>query len=120
MKLLRILAVLILTVSAGWVIAEEPVTFRPGTTQNISVSTSQGTSSVLATALSPHETPIIFRAVCTVACFIAVSDVNTTTSTTNAVYLPAGVPEYFRANAGNTVVHISSSSGTLYITEMHR
>ena len=38
---------------------------------------------------------------------------------TNSVYVPANVPEYFRVR-DNTVISIisSSSSGTVYITEM--
>lgn len=108
--------------------AEDGIIFRPGTLIMQTLTSSLGTSGVLAIANSPQRTPIVVRVVCTAACFMAISHGSTVqgisamvVGNSKPVFIPANVPEYFRARAGDTVIHIDNGThGQIFITEMDR
>lgn len=73
-----------------------------------------GTAGVIDNAV----TSSIIRVILTSAGYIKIGA--NPTATTSDVYMPAGVPEYFRVNAGTDKVSAiqASAGGTLHVTEM--
>lgn len=114
-KFLKVFAVLGLLASAGLAIAE-PVTFIPIYSETVSYTSSEG---VTAQAVTQGGTRV--RLVCSTACFAAVSGGSTTSATSQPVFLPANIPEYFIARAGSNIIVIrDSSDGSLYVSHMSR
>lgn len=86
---------------------------RPLTHQSVAFTGTAGTiSSVFGTNFNG-----VVRVVATTACYIKIGV--SPTATSSDVYLPAGLPEYFKARPGEKVSAIQvSSGGTLHVTEM--
>lgn len=86
--------------------------FRPGSTQSAAFTSS---SAAISNAVGANTR--VVRLVATTDCFVAFG--SAPTATTSGLFLPAGVPEYFRVDSGDKVAAIrSTSDGTLYVTEM--
>lgn len=87
--------------------------FTPGTVQVVAYTATAGTSNALA------ATTRLARVVCTTAAHIKIGA--NPTATTNDIYMPANVPEYFFIEtAGSKISAIQvSAGGNLHICEMN-
>lgn len=86
--------------------------FRPKTTQKVAYT---GTSARTANPVGNFIQ--VVRLIATSACYVK-EGTSTVTATTNDMYLPAGVAEYFIVSPGNYIAAIQvSAGGTLDVTE---
>lgn len=90
---------------------------EPGVVQNISFTNASST----ATTNNLNGNTIVIRVVATVDCYVAVGPSASVVASSNSLYLPAFLPEYFRVdqNAGWKVAARGvTGSGVLNVVEM--
>lgn len=92
----------------------ESTTFRPGTTQTVTIS---GTSAAVSNAFGSSTHTI--RIVSTTNCHYTLA--GTPTATTSHPYLPAGAIEYIDVSPGEKIAFIQNAAGgTAYVTEVSK
>jgi hypothetical protein len=93
------------------------IAFRPKLVTNIAVS---GTVNTPAYQVSTGIQEV--RLVSTVDAYVKISAGAIAATTTNAVFIPAGIPEYFIVHDGAyvSVIGATSTAGNLNVTELSR
>lgn len=89
-----------------------PGPWRPDASQNVAYT---GTHGVITNGFGSQTRCV--KVTLTTAGFIAFG--TAPAATTSDMYMPAGVPDYYRVNPGEKVSAVQSASGgTMYVTEM--
>lgn len=87
--------------------------FFQGAVQNVTTSATSAVSSAFGS-----ETQQILLVTSAAGCFVLIGNGAITASTSNGTYLPPNYPVPFKVNPGQVVAAVTTSAGTLNVTEL--